>query len=37
MLDNHKNNKKDCYKKIWCIYTFIVWYNQYFDQNKIEL
>ena len=30
LLDSHKNNKKDCYKKIWTIYTFLVWYDIYF-------
>lgn len=30
LLENHKTGKKDCYKKIWTIYTFIVWYEQYF-------
>lgn len=32
-LDDHKNNKKDNYKKIWTIYTFIVWYNQFFVEE----
>ena len=30
LLEDHKNNKKDNYKKIWTIYTFIVWYEQFF-------
>ncbi len=30
LLENHKNGKKDCYKKVWTIYTFIVWYEQFF-------
>ena len=30
MLDQHKYNKKDCYKKIWTIYTFLIWYKQFF-------
>lgn len=30
LLESHKNNKKDCYKKVWTIYTFIVWYEQFF-------
>ena len=32
LLEDHKNGKKDCYKKVWAIYTFIVWYNQYFEE-----
>ncbi len=30
LLDDHKNGVRDCYKKIWTIYTFIVWYDMYF-------
>ena len=32
LLDNHYTGKKDCYKKVWTIYTFIVWYNQFFKE-----
>lgn len=31
LLDKHKSGKVDCFKKIWNIYTFIIWYEQYFD------
>ena len=30
LLENHKNGKKDNSRKIWTIYTFIVWYKQFF-------
>ncbi len=30
LLENHKNGKKDNSRKIWTIYTFIVWYRQFF-------
>lgn len=30
MLLDHKNNKKDNYRKVWTIYTFIVWYQVFF-------
>ena len=30
LLDDHRNEVCDCYKKIWTIYTFIVWYDMYF-------
>ncbi len=30
MLNKHKNNKKDYYKKIWTIYCFLKWYEVYF-------
>lgn len=32
LLNDHKNSKKDCYKKVWTIYTFIVWYDEYFKE-----
>jgi len=32
LLEDHKNKRKDCYKKVWTIYTFIVWYNQFFEE-----
>ena len=31
LLDNHKNNKCDNYKKIWTVYTILVWYKVYFE------
>ena len=34
LLDNHKNNKKDNYRKIWTIYSFLVWYKIYFEGVK---
>lgn len=33
MLDDHKNNKKDNYKKIWTVYCFLVWYKEFFINN----
>lgn len=30
LLELHKTGKKDCYKKVWTIYTFLVWYEQFF-------
>lgn len=33
LLENHKSGKKDCYKKVWTIYTFIVWYEQFFTEE----
>ncbi len=32
LLGDHKSGKKDCYKKVWAIYTFLVWYNEYFKE-----
>lgn len=33
LLEAHKSGKKDCYKKVWTIYTFIVWYEQFFTEE----
>lgn len=30
LLEEHKNNKKDNYKKVWIIYSFIKWYEIFF-------
>ncbi len=35
LLDEHKNNLKcDNSRKIWTVYTFIVWYNQFFNTRE---
>ncbi|MBQ8550899.1 MAG: asparagine synthase (glutamine-hydrolyzing) [Clostridia bacterium] len=31
LLDNHKSGKADNSRKIWTVYTFLVWYSQYFE------
>ena len=33
LLEQHKSGKKDCYKKVWTIYTFLVWYEQFFGES----
>ena len=30
LLEQHKNNKKDNYKKVWTIYCFLKWYEIFF-------
>jgi asparagine synthase (glutamine-hydrolysing) len=30
LLDDHKSGKADNSRKIWTVYTFLVWYGQYF-------
>ena len=30
LLDEHKEGKKDNSRKVWTIYSFLVWYNEYF-------
>lgn len=32
LLEKQKNDKKDCYKKVWTIYTFLVWYDAFFKE-----
>lgn len=32
LLEQHKSGKKDCYKKVWTVYTFLVWYKQFFEE-----
>lgn len=36
LLEDHKNNKKDNYKKVWIIYSFIKWYEIFFLEEKIS-
>jgi asparagine synthase (glutamine-hydrolysing) len=33
LLEDHKSGKKDNYKKVWTIYTFLVWYKQFFGEE----
>ena len=30
MLDEEHFAKPDNWRKVWCIYVFLVWYEQYF-------
>ena len=32
LLDAHKSGKVDCFKKVWNIYTFLVWYKEFFGE-----
>ena len=32
LLDKQKNDSKALYKKVWTIYTFIVWYDEFFKE-----
>lgn len=31
LLNRHKSGKEDVSRKIWTVYTFLVWYKQYFE------
>ena len=35
MLDSHKNGKEKNQRKIWTVYTFLVWYKRFFIDFKI--
>ncbi|MCR5273684.1 MAG: asparagine synthase (glutamine-hydrolyzing) [Lachnospiraceae bacterium] len=30
MLDNHESGRCDCWRQIWCVYVFLLWYDAYF-------
>jgi asparagine synthase (glutamine-hydrolysing) len=34
LLDDHRAGKYDYSRKIWTVYTFLVWYDVYFNQEK---
>lgn len=34
MLDDHKNEKANNQRKIWTVYTFLVWYKRFFIDEK---
>jgi len=33
LLDDHKAGRAKNMKKIWTIYSFILWYQKYFIEN----
>ena len=34
LLDDHRDGKADNSRKLWTIYTFLVWYNVFFEGNE---
>ena len=30
MLADHISGKRDNWRQIWCVFMFLVWYNEYF-------
>ena len=34
LLDEHRNGKRFLTHKIWVIFSFLIWYEQYFDKEK---
>ena len=37
LLEEHKNNKKDNYRRIWAVYSFLKWYEVYFEEKSTKL
>ena len=35
LLDEHREGKYDHSRKIWTVYTFLVWYDVFFNNAKI--
>ena len=33
LLDDHREGKADNSRKIWTVFTFLVWYRVYFENN----
>ncbi len=36
LLDDHKNGKADNSRCVWTVYTFLVWYDQFFNDNILN-
>lgn len=35
LLDDHKAGKADNSRRVWTVYTFLVWYKQFFCENEV--
>ena len=33
LLDDHRAGKADMSRKIWTVYTFLVWYKEFFQKE----
>ena len=36
LLEQLRSGKKDCYKKVWAIYIFLMWYQEFFVSESRE-
>ncbi|MBO4468326.1 MAG: asparagine synthase (glutamine-hydrolyzing) [Clostridia bacterium] len=36
LLDEHRTGKVDLSRKIWTVYTFLVWYGQFFNEKTAQ-
>ncbi len=37
LLEDHYHGKKDNWRKIWTLYTFLVWHEIYFEKNTFDI
>ena len=37
LLDDHKNGKADNSRRVWTVYTFLIWYKQFFSDSPREV
>ena len=37
LLEQLRSGRKDCYKKVWAIYIFLMWYQEFFVNENREL
>ena len=35
-LDDHKAGKADNSRRVWTVYTFLVWYKQFFSEEAVK-
>ena len=36
LLDLHRSGKADVSRKIWTVYTFLVWYKRFFEEENVQ-
>jgi asparagine synthase (glutamine-hydrolysing) len=36
LLEEHKNGVRDNYRKIWAVYSFLKWYQVFFEDNNVR-
>lgn len=36
LLDLHRKGKADVSRKIWTVYTFLIWYERYFPEDAVQ-
>ena len=36
LLDDHRVGKADNSRRVWTVYTFLIWYKQFFSEEKAQ-